>query len=254
MPVQNINGSQGNQGKPPFPVVPTHLQEMDLKGFETYLLTQDCKLRPPTNSYEVCRYVAPFRQTPTGAICFNTCIIYRKANGRLTYTGQSHHHYKSFLTQTAMNVVQGSRVTPVVQQLMHRDGDLCFYCAKKMEGDDVTIEHLLAKSKDGPNRMENLALAHFKCNVIAANKSVVDKVELREMMRARTRLEQQVLVNVVGLKEELAIRLALDKLIPWYTDCGKQVGVAGFNQFIDEVKALLGKRPEEARDHRFASS
>lgn len=66
--------------------------------------------------------------------------------------------------------------------LLERDGDNCFYCGKPLNK-DITIEHILGKSKGGANRNENLALAHKKCNLLAANLPIVKKIELRDRMR-----------------------------------------------------------------------
>jgi len=57
--------------------------------------------------------------------------------------------------------------------LLRRDGDRCHYCGVKTFGDGEvgqahpdrrTVEHLLAKSGGGNNRLENLVIACFACN------------------------------------------------------------------------------------------
>ncbi|KAI3590435.1 hypothetical protein D9X30_4668 (plasmid) [Cupriavidus sp. U2] len=52
-----------------------------------------------------------------------------------------------------------------------------------MEDSDTSVEHLLSKADGGTDRLSNLALAHRKCNELAADLPVVGKVLLREKLR-----------------------------------------------------------------------
>jgi 5-methylcytosine-specific restriction endonuclease McrA len=67
-------------------------------------------------------------------------------------------------------------------ELLRRDGNECFFCGKPME--DPTIEHLICRQFGGGNNLANLALAHRACNRTGGHLSVVEKVRLREAMRA----------------------------------------------------------------------
>ncbi|MDP5211188.1 HNH endonuclease [Microbulbifer sp. 2205BS26-8] len=69
------------------------------------------------------------------------------------------------------------------KELLKRDGNECFYCGRSL-GEDVTEEHLVALNQGGPDRLENLVLAHRACNNDAGNLPVIEKVRLREKMRA----------------------------------------------------------------------
>lgn len=51
----------------------------------------------------------------------------------------------------------------VVRLLLERDGDMCKLCNKKL-GIDISVDHIYPKSLGGSNDMENLQLAHKKCN------------------------------------------------------------------------------------------
>jgi hypothetical protein len=71
-----------------------------------------------------------------------------------------------------------------LRSLRARDGSNCFYCGAALENEDVTLEHLLSEKDGGTSRLANLALAHMKCNELAADLPVVEKVLLRERLRA----------------------------------------------------------------------
>ena len=45
-----------------------------------------------------------------------------------------------------------------------RDGSACFYCMTIMKFEEATIEHLIPKSREGSDTIENLVLACFNCN------------------------------------------------------------------------------------------
>lgn len=76
-----------------------------------------------------------------------------------------------------------------IAKLFTRDGDACFYCGLPV-GLHPTLEHLLARSRGGPDTLPNLALAHVKCNRLADDRPLVDKIILRDLMRARVQSEK----------------------------------------------------------------
>jgi len=63
--------------------------------------------------------------------------------------------------------------------IVKRDGSNCFYCGVLMDINEMTIEHLKAKSNGGKNNLKNLKVAHYRCNVEAGSLSVADKIKLR---------------------------------------------------------------------------
>lgn len=67
--------------------------------------------------------------------------------------------------------------------LLQRDGSDCWFCGRDL-GDDITIEHLVPRSKGGVNHLDNYALAHAKCNQDAADKTLVEKIDMRARLRA----------------------------------------------------------------------
>jgi hypothetical protein len=71
----------------------------------------------------------------------------------------------------------------LVEALLDRDGDDCWLCGAPMDG-DVTVEHLIARSLGGTNRLAGLALTHQACNVRLGNKPLSEKIALRDQVRA----------------------------------------------------------------------
>lgn len=69
------------------------------------------------------------------------------------------------------------------QKLYERDGTLCFYCGEELIHPDITFEHLVASRFGGSNRIENLVLAHAKCNGAAGHLPVVEKIKFRETLQ-----------------------------------------------------------------------
>ena len=79
-----------------------------------------------------------------------------------------------------------------VDRLRARDGDLCWLCGKHMDfsakpnsAKAWSIEHLLAKAHDGPDRLENCVLCHPPCNRILKDRPLKDKIKLRERRRRK---------------------------------------------------------------------
>ncbi len=54
------------------------------------------------------------------------------------------------------------------RNLMHRDKYTCQYCSKRTE---LTIDHVLPRSRGGKDTWENLVAACRKCNVTKGNKT-----------------------------------------------------------------------------------
>lgn len=79
-----------------------------------------------------------------------------------------------------------------VDRLRLRDGGRCWLCdepldfkAKPNSPKSPTIEHLLSQSMGGPDRLDNLVLCHPRCNRILANRSIAQKVRLRDRRRKK---------------------------------------------------------------------
>jgi 5-methylcytosine-specific restriction endonuclease McrA len=49
-------------------------------------------------------------------------------------------------------------------RLIAERGRTCHWCGEDISDDELTLEHLLPRREGGGNRIENLALAHRRCN------------------------------------------------------------------------------------------
>jgi hypothetical protein len=178
--------------------LPIRRGQLSVQSFIAWLASNGAEVGAPTNPYEVVRYRA-YREKGRA----ETHIIYAKENGLLTFTGASRAHYERFLAGDPMvgkgepfvskfdyadpsdhplEIAEGSTARRR-KKLMERDGDGCWFCGKPL-GSDVTLEHLVPRSRGGGNDAANCVLAHAECNQAAANLSISEKVELRSKMRA----------------------------------------------------------------------
>lgn len=60
------------------------------------------------------------------------------------------------------------RIAPTRNRIYKRDGNECVYCGSKKQ---LTIDHIIPKSRGGSNDWTNLATCCFKCNVKKANRT-----------------------------------------------------------------------------------
>lgn len=174
--------------------MPSRDHQIDVQAFAGWLAVGGAEIGVPTNPYELLRY----RAYPTGATKMMTSIIYRKETGQITWTGASFRHYRQFLDGVPMicapaekprsapkaKPAKGASKSEVTREkLIERDGDQCWFCGLAL-GDDKTIEHLVPKSAGGRNTLANYALAHRACNNHAADMPLIEKIELRQRLRA----------------------------------------------------------------------
>jgi len=68
-------------------------------------------------------------------------------------------------------------------RLVDRDGTDCFYCRQTFGLRDLTLEHILPRSKTGGDHMANLALACEPCNTFVSNKPIVEKIAFRDSFK-----------------------------------------------------------------------
>ncbi len=57
------------------------------------------------------------------------------------------------------------------RNIFERDKNTCQYCSKRFARTELTIDHVVPRSKGGRDTWENLALACVKCNVRKANRT-----------------------------------------------------------------------------------
>ena len=173
--------------------LPIRRKDFDVPRFLAFVAANGGEVGVPTNRYEVVRYRAHWRGTNKASVH----IVYAKENGLLTFTGGSMGHYRAFLAGAPMEELptEEKRNKPKNgsarrhnrrARLLDRDGNGCWFCGEPMD-DDCTIEHLVPKSKGGRDALANYALAHRQCNADAADMPLVEKIAMRERLRAGTK-------------------------------------------------------------------
>jgi 5-methylcytosine-specific restriction endonuclease McrA len=76
--------------------------------------------------------------------------------------------YESFPLPSVIRLRQYVRVpyTEIAltrKNLLHRDGHMCQYCG--YTGDDLTLDHVVPRSRGGQDTWENIVVACVRCNV-----------------------------------------------------------------------------------------
>jgi hypothetical protein len=184
--------------------VPVRRGSFKTGPFAAWLAANGAEIGTPTNPYEVIRYRAYWN----GSAKALTHIVYAKENGLLTFTGGAQDHYRAYLAggslldntppfagqfdKPAAAVADPVKETGDAEglsakrrrKLLARDGSDCWFCGGAL-GTDITLEHLVPKSRGGGNDSANLVLAHAGCNNAAANLSISEKVALREKLRTQ---------------------------------------------------------------------
>lgn len=161
--------------------LPRYVDNLPVGKFKKFLANCGGQLLHETNEYEVIRV-----QTDRGVQ-----ILYKKQSGLLTWPTELVSAYMAYKSggkvkwrAAKRRKVNRKRGPVLVQTLAKRDGDICWFCGKGLPHDKATIEHLLNVSNGGNNHINNLVLAHEKCNQQARNMSIAEKVLLRERLRS----------------------------------------------------------------------
>jgi len=158
---------------------------IEVEEFSEWLEAQGAIFQMPTNEWEVLRYRL------NGS---SPKILYRKKTGVYTLTDEVRADYQQFcrdigkMGEQAISRIERKATKPLKRKVAQRDqnehGHLtCCYCDQFIEIDDCTLEHFLPVSKGGPNHAENAALSCAECNVAAGDKSVFEKIQLRDQIQ-----------------------------------------------------------------------
>jgi hypothetical protein len=136
-------------------------------------------LLPPTNEYELARF-----KTVNGV-----CVTYRNKKGAVSFSkDHARAAWEEFVADKrwlARTIHKRAPRQTVETKLRAMDRNHCFFCRRPFtEAEPATLEHLLSIAHGGNNHRSNLALAHGECNMKAANLSAVEKVKLRDYMKA----------------------------------------------------------------------
>lgn len=143
-----------------------------------FLAAAGAEIIEPTSEWEMVRFRAKGQ----------TAVIYRSSKGHVRYSNEvAREAYQAWMGKKSfVATVKVKRVkrAPQIDALVKRDGTGCFFCAVELTDDTMTLEHLVPICHGGNNHISNLTLACEPCNTRAGNLGVVEKVRLREQIRA----------------------------------------------------------------------
>ena len=161
---------------------------MDIKKFSKWLVRRNAVIVEP--------------KSPDEALRFSTTkgdgVIHRSNTGRLLPNDIAAKALRAFVTRNSWT----SGYTPqaiesfkrkkrnrderiaIVNLLAKRDGGMfCAYCGATLTEDEATIEHVLPISKGGADSADNMVIACRKCNQLAKDYSITQKLrKVRETM------------------------------------------------------------------------
>jgi len=146
--------------------------EKKLDKFTGWLNARGAQVLAPTNEWEMIRFV-----TPSGV-----SVIYTNKRGEITATGQAKEALDYFLSAKSWSAgvsTKRKKLSPVVNTLLQRDGDVCFLCKSPLQA-DITIDHLVPVAHGGPNHISNLVLMHNRCNQRCGHMDAITKIRMRE--------------------------------------------------------------------------
>ena len=69
-----------------------------------------------------------------------------------------------------------------------RQGGLCFWCHSEIARHEVTAEHMIPRSKGGPNQSWNISAACHLCNLA---RGTMNPTKFRSMLRGRRAVPQR---------------------------------------------------------------
>ncbi len=153
-------------------------KSIDKKKFSAWLQEQGANVLAPTSQWELARFRAH------GAVH----VVYVNKAGTISAMEFAAECLKAFRENRALSMGYSKRRKNMGDEkraaLLQRDGDTCFYCPEKL-GEDITLEHLVAKNKGGPDHLDNLVLAHGQCNQDAGSLPLVEKIKIHCASRAK---------------------------------------------------------------------
>ncbi|MGI3128597.1 HNH endonuclease [Nitratireductor sp. PBL-C9] len=157
-----------------------------LRAFAEWIEAQGGSVFAPTNEWEVIRY----RLSEWGI-----AVVHRNKKGNLTIPGKVRADYCRFLDQTGaggeqaiqkMRRQNGAALrNSIIDRLERETGyACCCYCGQFVTRESSTLEHFVPISKGGPNHEFNLGIACEPCNLAVGSKPVVEKLVIRDQIRA----------------------------------------------------------------------
>lgn len=96
------------------------------------------------------------------------------------------------------------RVTQMTRKNIYsRDHNACQYCGRRPGGHNLTLDHVIPKSRGGPNTWQNLVTCCRRCNKIKDDRTPEEAgMKLRRKPSALNIHTSRSLLRLVGLEED----------------------------------------------------
>lgn len=153
--------------------------------FVAFLLARGSEIMKPTNPWELLRFTTP---EGVGVIYFNSgqAILPEHWQNGAREAWFAYRHAQAWRVCKKTSALSGGRVPKIKAALIERDGYACFYCTTKLPAEDLTLEHFIARTHNGPNHMANYVLACEACNTKVDHKTAKEKLEFALAHRLRS--------------------------------------------------------------------
>jgi len=145
----------------------------DSEKLNSFILKIGGEIKDPTNDFEICRFVI---QGQTGVIYKGKRgISFSNALAKKVYFNFENNNF-SYLGQKKKR----SKYKTIKDEIIRRDGLVCFYTLEKIKKEDASVEHLIPISKGGTNNIDNMVICEKKINMKLGNESLLNKLKFRE--------------------------------------------------------------------------
>ncbi len=147
--------------------------------FKKWLRDNGSEIRAPTNAYEVLRFTTP---TEMG-------LIHRGKGRNITsinspaYTALKAFQEGGYWRAAPANA-RNTRRWQVAQSLIARDGACCIFCARPLQYEEITIEHFVPLTQQGPDNLSNMFIACEPHNKQVGSLSAAQKIAFLLKCRA----------------------------------------------------------------------
>jgi hypothetical protein len=148
-------------------------------AFKKWLRDNGSEIRAPTNAYEVLRFTTP---TEMG-------LIHRGRGKNITsINSPAYTALKAFQEGGSWRAAPASerntRRWQVIQSLIARDGAACIFCARDLQYEEMTVEHFVPLTSQGPDNLANMMIACEPCNKAVGSLSAAQKIKFLLERRA----------------------------------------------------------------------
>lgn len=86
-----------------------------------------------------------------------------ESNGQIS-AGQAVYLIPSVIRLVSYKRVPFFKISPSRRNILQRDNHICQYCVKKFTPQELTLDHIMPRSRGGKSSWENLVAACYKCN------------------------------------------------------------------------------------------